>query len=157
MQIDLGRCLIASALLGEEFEVTLASLVTGTLQTLQGLLTGLGGATADNATLLVVLQMLAGQTTGSVVGSTVHDFSASADGASSTTLHDHTLWFRGISRSDGDGGSGLHLETTAHVLTALTAVLASLTAVLTALTTLHHVHHVHFLQSGEKKRTGFCV
>ena len=75
----------ALAALSEELELTLASLVTGALQTLQGLLAGLGGLAADDATGLVVLEILAGQTTGGVVGSAVHDLGAAANSPDLTT------------------------------------------------------------------------
>jgi hypothetical protein len=77
---SLSGTLGATGLASEEFELSLLGLVTGSHQVLQGLLTVLRGLAAHNATVLVVLQILYGQTAGSVVCRSVHNLSASTNG-----------------------------------------------------------------------------
>ncbi len=82
------QCLVlTAALLGKELELALLGLVASGYQVLQGLLSALGGLAAHNAAMLVVLHGTAGQTTGGVVGSSMHYLSTGADGLHSTTGH----------------------------------------------------------------------
>ncbi len=94
-------------LAGEQLEGTLLGLVTGLDQVLQSLLAALGGLAAHNTTVLVVLEVLAGEATGSVVGGAVHHLGTGANGAH-------------LAAHLGDGGTGgvfgMHLSR-GHILT----------------------------------------
>jgi hypothetical protein len=71
--------LTTTALL-KETERTLLGLVAGLNEVLQCLLAALGGLAANDATMLVVLQVLASQTAGGAVSGTMHDFRTCANG-----------------------------------------------------------------------------
>ncbi len=86
------QCLVlTAALLGKELELALLGLVASGHQVLQGLLSALGGLAAHDAAMLVVLQGTAGQTTGSVVGGSMHNLGTSANGLHRTTGHAGSL------------------------------------------------------------------
>jgi hypothetical protein len=90
--------MFAASLL-EKSELTLLGLVAGGDKMLEGLLSALGGLAAHDTTMLVVLKVLAGQTTAGVVSRSVHNLSAGTDSTHLTTGH----------RDSGRGaGCGLH-------------------------------------------------
>jgi len=69
----------------EELECSLLGLVAGLDKVLEGLLAGGGGTAAYNASVLVLLESRAGESTGCVVGGSVVDLSTGTNSLHSTT------------------------------------------------------------------------
>lgn len=126
-------------LLGKQLELSLASLITGTFQMLQGLLACIRRLAANDTTMLVVLEVLAGKTTGSMVSSAMHHFCATTDNFYLTSDHLHVM--------HNCIGSCIHVLTPAHFAGNFASFTTSFATGSTALTTLHHRRH--FLEGSE--------